>query len=140
MTSLTDGDSGAGRDGMVSRSLHACPHLLAVERCVQAAAQGYVWQDNDQNSAYSANIDSGFEGIVVNLYRAVGSALTFLGCTNTDGTGACPLRSIWNPCDAHTLSWRHGWLAWFSFHATVSGLDTSMSARLRFRPCSGSQA
>jgi hypothetical protein len=54
----------------------------------QANLQGYVWQDNDQNSKYSANIDSGFEGIVVNLYRAVGSALTFLGCENTDGTGS----------------------------------------------------
>ena len=46
-------------------------------------------QDNDQNGVYSSNIDSGFEGIVVSLYRSVGSTLTFLGCTNTDSTGAC---------------------------------------------------
>ena len=60
---------------------------------MQANVQGYVWQDNDQNGKYSANIDSGFEGIVVNLYRAVGSALTFLGCANTDATG-----TPHNPC------------------------------------------
>ncbi len=54
---------------------------------MQATAQGYVWQDNDRSSTYSANIDSGFEGLVVNLYRSVGTSLTFLGCTNTDGTG-----------------------------------------------------
>jgi hypothetical protein len=54
---------------------------------LQGAVAGRVWLDSDANNVVTIGIDEGFEGIVVNLFRIVGSRRTYLGCTQTDGTG-----------------------------------------------------
>lgn len=61
---------------------------LGLRASLQGDVAGRVWLDSDANNAVTIGIDEGFEGIVVNLFRIVGSRRTYLGCTQTDGTGA----------------------------------------------------
>ena len=60
---------------------------VGLRALLQGAVAGRVWLDSDNNNVVTIGIDEGFEGIVVNLFRIVGSRRTFLGCTQTDGTG-----------------------------------------------------
>ena len=70
---------------------------LGLHASLQGDIAGRVWLDSDANNAVTIGIDEGFEGIVVNLFRIVGSRRTYLGCTQTDGTGESAQRAALKP-------------------------------------------
>lgn len=62
-------------------------YTLPVSAKLQGIITGRVYLDSNNDNVVTAGIDEGFEGIVVNVFRIAGITRTFLGCTQTDGTG-----------------------------------------------------